>query len=172
MDSIALLKEQIELAHGMVKGTVADLTEEQAHWTPGSKAAPIGANLAHVIVGEDFFLNMVVGRQPLGLGAFAGKTGLSEPPPLGMAWGEWAERVKIDVPVLQEYARAVFRATEEYVAALTPEDLERELDLSNAGLGKMSLGRFVSMMTVVHPSGHCGEISCMKGQQGAKGYAF
>lgn len=172
MDAIALLKEQTALAHGMVKGTVGDLTAEQAHWSPGSKATPIGANLAHVVVGEDFFLNMVVGRQPLGMGAFAGKTGLSEPPPLGLDWGDWAQRVKVDLPALQEYARAVFRATEEYVSSLTPEDLERELDLTNAGLGKMNLGRFVSMLAVVHPSSHCGEISSMKGQQGAKGYPF
>jgi len=33
----------------------------------------------------------------------------------------------------------------------------------------MNLGSFIAMLAVVHTSGHCGEISCMKGQQGAKG---
>ena len=44
--------------------------------------------------------------------------------------------------------------------------------MTNAGLGKMSLGGFISMIAVIHPSNHIGEISCMKGQQGAKGYSF
>jgi len=67
---------------------------------------------------------------------------------------------------------AVFKNTEEYVAALTPDDLDREIDLSPAGMGKMSLADFITMTSVIHPSNHIGEVSCMKGLQGAKGYAF
>jgi len=55
---------------------------------------------------------------------------------------------------------------------LKSEDLDREVDLTNAGLGKMTLGGFISMISVIHPSNHIGEISCMKGQQGGKGYPF
>ena len=62
--------------------------------------------------------------------------------------------------------------TEEYLDTPKPEDLDREIDMSNAGLSKMSLGGFISMIAVIHPSNHIGEISCMKGQQGAKGYSF
>lgn len=172
METIPLLRKQIEDAHGMLQGTMQDVTSEHAAFAPGGKAIAAGPTFAHIVLAEDFFLNMVVGRQPLGMGAFAGKTGLSEQPPMGGAWDAWARGVKVDLPALREYGAAVFKATEEYTSSLKAEDLDREIDLSNAGLGKMSLGGFLSMLAVIHTSSHCGEISCLKGLQGAKGYPF
>ncbi len=172
MDSIALLHQQVKSAHEIVEGTVADLTSDQAHWKPGGKAMAAAPMLVHIASAEDFFLNMMTGRQPLAMGAFAGKTGASEPHPMGNSYGEWAQRVTVDLPQLQEYVRAVFQNTGDYVAGLKPEDLDKEMDLSNAGLGKMSLGAFITMTSVIHPSNHVGEISCLKGIQGAKGYPF
>jgi hypothetical protein len=170
MDAISLLGSQVTQSHRYLQATVQDMTPEQAHWNPGGNAVPAGAMLAHVVMGEDFFLNMTIGRPPLGSGQFAGKTGLSEMPPMGFAWGEWAGRVEIDLPALSEYAAAVFKSTEEYVAGLKPEDLDREMDLTNTGLGKTNLGALLTIIAIVHPSNHSGEISCLKGQQGAKGY--
>jgi uncharacterized damage-inducible protein DinB len=171
MDAIQLLSAQIKQAHGVVSGTVADLTPEQAQWSPGGEANPIAAELIHLISAEDMFLNMMVGRQPLGMGPFAGKTGASEPHPMG-GYGDWAKRVQADVPLVKEYMSAVFANTEEYVASLKPDELDREIDLSSAGIGKMSLGDFITLTSIVHPSNHVGEISVMKGIQGAKGYPF
>jgi len=79
---------------------------------------------------------------------------------------------QIELPQALDYMRAVFKSTEDYVAGLKPDDLDREVILSNAGLGKMTLGGFVSMIFVIHPSDHIGEISFLQGQQGAKGYPF
>ena len=172
MDAVSLLSQQIRSAHEIVGGTVADLTSEQAQWNPAGKAIPAGPLYLHMAGGEDLFLNMALGRQPLAMGAYAGKTGASEPYPMGGSYDEWAKRVEIDLPQLGEYIQAVFKSTEDYVAGLKPEDLDRELDLSNAGLGKMSLGAFITMTSVIHPSNHIGEISCLKGLQGAKGYPF
>jgi uncharacterized damage-inducible protein DinB len=171
MDSVALLRQQIQSAHEIVAGTVADLTSEQARWKPGGKAMSAAPMLVHMASAEDLFLNMTIGRQPLAMGAFAGKTGASEAHPMG-PYGEWAERVSVDLPQVQEYVRAVFKNTEEYVAGLKPEDLDREIDLTSAGMGKMSLGAFITLTSVIHPSNHVGEISCLKGIQGAKGYPF
>ena len=171
MNAIELLSAQIKQAHMVASGTVSDLTPEQAAWSPGGEANPIAAELIHLISAEDMFLNMMVGRQPLGMGAFAGKTGASEPHPMG-GYGDWAKRVKADVPQVKEYMAAVFKNTEEYVSSLAPEDLDREIDLSAAGMGKMSLGDFITMTSIIHPSNHIGEISVMKGVQGAKGYPF
>ena len=172
MDAVSLLSQQVRTAHEVVEGTVADLTAEQAHWNPAGKAIAAGPLYVHVSAAEDLFLNMVVGRQPLAMGAYAGKTGVSEPHPMGGGYEEWAQRVKVDLPQLREYVQAVFKNTEDYVAGLTPEELDRELDLTNAGLGKMSLGAFITVTSVIHPSNHIGEISCLKGLQGAKGYPF
>jgi hypothetical protein len=172
VDAVSLLSQQIRSAHEIVEGTVADLTAEQAQWNPAGKAIAAGPLYVHVSAAEDLFLNMVVGRQPLAMGAYAGKTGVSEPHPMGGGYDEWAQRVKIDLPQLREYVQAVFKNTEDYVAGLTPEALDKELDLTNAGLGKMSLGAFITVTSVIHPSNHIGEISCLKGLQGSKGYPF
>jgi uncharacterized damage-inducible protein DinB len=154
-----------------VEGTVGDFTLEQVAWKPGGNANPVAGLLIHLISGEDLFLKMMTGQQPLAMGPYAGKTGASEPHPMGN-YGEWAGRVSVDLPQALDYLRAVFKSTEEYVASLKPEELEREIDLTSAGLGKMTLGGFISMVAVIHPSNHIGEISCMKGQQGGKGYPF
>jgi len=172
MDSVSLLRMQVKGAHDMLEGTIKDLTAEQAHFQPAGAATSAGANLAHIILAEDFFLNMVVGRTPLGTGAFAGKMGMSEPPPMGGDWTEWAGRVKVDLPALRTYGQAVFKSTDEYLASLKPDDLDKEVDLSMAGMGKQKLGSFLTTIGVVHGSNHCGEISCLKGMQGSKGYSF
>ena len=171
MDSVALLRQQIRSAHEIVEGTVADLTSEQAHWSPAGKAIAAAPLFVHLASGEDLFLTTMTGRQPLALNAYSGKTGASEPHPMG-GYDEWAQRVKVDLPQVHEYVRAVFKNTEEYVASLKPEDLDREIDLTSAGMGKMSLGAFITITAVIHPSNHIGEISCLKGLQGAKGYPF
>ena len=172
MDAVSLLSQQIRSAHEVVEGTVADLTAEQAQWDPAGKAVAAAPLFVHLASGEDLFLNMMTGRQPLAMGAYAGETGISEPYPVQGGYDEWAKRVKIDLPQLRGYVQAVFKNTEDYVAGLTPEGLDKELDLSSAGLGKMSLGAFITMTSVIHPSNHIGEISCLKGLQGAKGYPF
>ena len=173
MDAIELLRQQVQTAHEVMEGTIGDLTPDQAAHDPGGKAIPAGALYAHSVLGEDVFINMMIrGGQALAMSSFAGKAGVSEPPPMGGAFDEWARRVKVDVPAVRQYAQAVYQSTNEYLSSLKPEDLNRELDLSSYDLGKQSLAWVISMIAVVHPSNHCGEISCIKGTQGAKGYPF
>ena len=81
MDSISLLAKQIELAHLFLEGTMADVTPEQAHWQPGGRAAPVGANYAHIVTVEDRYIRAAKGQRPLGETGHQGKTGVSEPQP-------------------------------------------------------------------------------------------
>src|SRR5438093_8576251 len=90
MDAVSLLREQVKQAHEVVEGTVSDLTPEQIGWKPGGNANPPAALLNHLTSGEDFFLKMMTGQQPLAMGPYAGKTGASEPHPMGN-YGEWAQ---------------------------------------------------------------------------------
>jgi hypothetical protein len=173
MDAVSMLKMQIDTAHGIVDGTVGEINEEQCHKIPGGKAQPIGATVAHTILSEDFIVNMIIrGQTPLVMGAWAGKVGISEPPPMPGAPGmfEWANRVKVDLNQLKEYAKAVYANTNEYVSSLKPEDLDRELDVP--GFGKNSLAYYLNIAAVVHPSNHIGEVSALKGIQGLQGYPF
>ena len=70
---------------------------------------------------------------------------------------------------MRPYGQAVYAATEEYLGSIRPEELSRPIDLSEFDLGKQTV-LFVLTAILSNASLHTGEISCLKGQQGAKGY--
>lgn len=53
---------------------------------------------------------------------------------------------------------------------LTDEDLARVLDLTSVGFGQMTVGTLLNRMVLGHIDNMTGEISVLKGLQGAKGY--
>jgi hypothetical protein len=55
------------------------------------------------------------------------------------------------------------------LATIQDSDLAREIDLG--AMGKQSLG-YVFTFTLIHNAVHTGEIACLKGQQGVRGYPF
>lgn len=96
MDIAALLRQQLKEAHEWLEVTMQGVTAEHLHWNPPGKANPLGASYAHVILGEDFLINVMVKEgAPLAAATWAGKTGLSEMPPgePQVSWSEWERRV-------------------------------------------------------------------------------
>ena len=175
MEPAAVLREQFKVAHGMLEGTMQDVTEAQAHWSPPGIAHPVGASYAHIITGEDVMVNgLVQGKPPMFATSWAGKAGFSEPPPMPDQgdWDQWARNVKIDLGQLRQYAQAVYQNTDAFLASLDGTGLQRELDLAAFHLGKQTLGWFLGNILLSHTHHHCGEVSCLKGIQGAKGYPF
>jgi hypothetical protein len=169
VDAVSQLRSLYEQAHGTLEATMADVAPEQVHWSPPGKAIPIGASYAHALTGEDGVLRgMVQKTAPLFASVWAGRAGLSEPPPQGLDWDEWSRRVQIDLPALRAYGQAVYAATDAYLASLTPEDLDTEID---GFTGREKLGSFL-MSLALHVGWHTGEISSVKGLTGAKGYPF
>jgi hypothetical protein len=169
MNTVSLLCEQIQQAHGFLEATMEGVTPQQAHWTPPGTANPIAATYVHAIASEDLAINMVLkAGSPLYASEWAEKTGISEVQPLTTA--EWARRVRIDLPATRGYAQAVHAATDTYLATLTDEDLARVLDLTSFGLGQMTVGTVLNRMVLGHIDNMTGEISVLKGIQGAKGY--
>lgn len=169
MHTTALLREQVQQAHAFLEATMEGVTPEQAHWTPPGVANPLAATYVHAIASEDLAINMVLkGGTPLYASSWAEKTGISEVQPLATA--EWAHRVRIDLPATRRYAQAVHAATDAYLATLTEEDLAKDLDLTSFGLGQMTVAALLSRMVLGHIDNMCGEISVLKGLQGAKGY--
>ncbi|MBI2912505.1 MAG: DinB family protein [Chloroflexi bacterium] len=155
----------------MLEQTMENVTDEQARWVPPGSALPLAVIYAHIALGQDFIINVRLrGQTQLAATSHEGKTGLSEPPPLGPGWGEWARRVQIHLPPLREYARAVQENTNRYVSSLTEEDLDRVVELQI--LGPRTVASIISNFVVSHVNNHLGEISCLKGLQGAKGYPF
>jgi hypothetical protein len=169
MNTVSLLCEQIQQAHGFLEATMEGVTPQQAHWTPPGTANPIAATYVHAIASEDLAINMVLkAGSPLYASEWADKTGVSEVQPLTTA--EWASRVRIDLPTTRGYAQAVHAATETYLATLTDEELARVLDLTSFGLGQMTVGTVLNRMVLGHIDNMTGEISVLKGIQGARGY--
>ncbi|MGZ9148193.1 MAG: DinB family protein [Candidatus Deferrimicrobiaceae bacterium] len=177
---ISLLREQRKAVHEILEGPMADVTPEAAHWIPPGIALPIGATYAHVVVSEDGVINgMFQGGAPLFAAAWAGKTGLSELPPSfdpkkpGFPdWSGWSRTVKVDLPALKKYAQAVYAASDDYLASLRSRDLDRPVDLTALGLGPSTVGYVINNGILGNGFTHCGEIACLKGLQGKRGYPF
>ena len=149
---------------------MADVTPEQAHWAPPGCAHPIAALYAHTVLGEDGMLNRLIRKgTPLYTSNWAGKTGLSELPPERSAWSDWARRLRVDLPTLLDYAQAVYATTDAYLASLTPTDLDTEIEMFGQ---KRTLGSALGGVLLAHVNSHTGEVSCLKGLQGARGYPF
>ena len=168
MDVKTLLREQISQAHEWFEATAADVTPEQLHWIPPGVANPLGAIYAHAIAAEDAVIQgMFRGDKPLFETTFAGKTGISEP--LLHAELGWARRVQIDLPALRQYTQAVYAATDAYLASLTDAELSRPVP---GPLGDVPISWALSNLVLAHIHEMMGEMSCLKGIQGAKGYPF
>lgn len=171
-NAVSLLRQQFQMGHQFLEGTIQGIASEHAHWTPPGKAQPLGANYAHIAVSEDALISMLLkGTPPLLASEWEGKTGLSEMPPQAPPWNEWAGRVQVDLDSLRGYAQAVYANTDSYLASLSDEDLSRSLDLSAVGLGQQTVGSFLSIL-VFNIHTHTGEIACLKGLQGLQGYPF
>lgn len=176
LTALQLLKIQLKDARQTFDGTVADLTPEQLHQNPGGKALPLGSVYAHLLFSEDVIIQgMMQGKATLHQTIWKDKTGASSPmPPMDEKWSaaheEWSRSVQIDLPKLKEFAKAVYAETDAYVNSLTDTDLEKELDLGS--WGKHTVASMLSSFIIAHTNSLTGEISALKGIQGAKGYPF
>jgi len=176
MDSITLLREQLRGAHEYLDETMADVTPEQLQWIPPGKATPLGANYLHLLQSEDLLVNEALQqKQPLASGEWSGKLGASEPMPMPPTeeadYAAWTRRVQLDMPTLREYGRAVYAATDAYMGSLSPEDLDAMVDMSSMGMSPVKVSWVLSRYVIGHADNICGEASCLKGLQGANGYA-
>jgi len=175
---IAHIRAQMKSAHWLLEETLSDVSDEMVRFAPPGKALPIGAAYVHYVTGEDWMVHSVFkGVAPLMAGSWAGRTGASEPQPgSGDDWESrfeaWSRRVRVDLPAFRAYAKAVYEATDGYLATLADPELTREVDLSATGMGKQTVGFILDNVLLGHAYCHCGEISALKGVQGKKGYPF
>jgi hypothetical protein len=172
MQATTLLRHQFREFHQLLEGTLSGITPDQVHSVPPGTANPVGATYAHVVLWEDMGVHgLLQGRAPLSAGSWAGRTGLSELPPLDRPghWEEWGRRVRVDLPALRGYAEAVYLATDEFIGSLPDTELEREIDLTAMGFGRPAAAWVVANM-LQNVALHCGEIAVLKGLQGATGY--
>lgn len=159
----------LKSAHEVMVGTLAGLTSEQAHHFAGGNTVPIVAHFGHVMTFEDMIVNgMLKGGKPMFM---AMNTGFSELPPQQSPWAPWGLKVKADMAATMIYAMAVGAESEAYVATLDDAALAKPLDLTSIGQGMQTVG-FMLGALISNVQWHTGEISCLKGLQGLKGYPF
>jgi hypothetical protein len=170
MDAIELLRWQTKKAWEWLETTISGITEEQANWQPTGTANPIGANYAHLMITADAGFNtQLLCGMPLMATKFKGQIGLSEMPHAAGGWHDWS-RLRVDWARLRDYGNAVRECMESHVKSLTPEDLERRVDMSAHGLGIWKGLDIVDLHGQHHVRIHGGEIACLKGLQGDQGY--
>lgn len=171
MDTIEAVKAAFGGAQMWYEGTVAGISEEQANYLPPGVAHPIGELMAHVLHSADGMVTMALQGQPSiwERDGWGEKLGV----PLMMTHDTASARAfRVDPARLEEYGRAVFANLNAYLDSLTPTDLDRELDLTGMGMGKMPVSSFLLTALLGNTYAHTGEISALKGMQGAKGYPF
>lgn len=123
----ALLRWQFEVAHGLLEGAIGPLSPEPVRRRPSGPAGRAAARYAAVLLSEDLIVNGVLAAgRPLALSTWAGRTGVSELPPLAVPidWQAWVRRVRLDLAHLRPYALAVQAATDAYLAGVPDEALE------------------------------------------------
>ena len=169
LDGRALLRGQVAEMHRILEQAVGDCQDAMVGTQlPGAKINSIGAIYAHTVFSEDGILNAVVrGTTPVYFaGGFANKVGL-EMPPGGME-PDWNPQV--DLGAFREYAAAVYRETDQFLADASEDDLSRIVDLGFAP--PMPVSTLAANVLVWHIATHQGEISALKGVQGVEGLVF
>ena len=176
LTALQLVKDQLKDAHTTFENIVIDIKSAHLHRLPEGKALPLGSLVAHLVFSEDVIIHgMLLGKAPLYTTTWKGKTGASLPlPAMDEKWKaaheEWSRTVKVKLPELLKYTKAVFSATEKYVSTLKDKDLEKEIDLGS--WGKKSVVNLLTGFIIAHTNSLIGEISAIKGVNGAKGYPF
>ncbi len=173
MNTVELVSYALDNALNVFNLVVVDLTQEQADWTPPGLANPIGATYWHTISSlDDLVHRWISGQEALYL-----KDGWQErvlivaPPEPGHGEDYLAtmQAMRVDLAGLHQYTQVVAEAVRRWLASLTPEELDREMDTF---VGTLTVGALLERFGVWHVTAHCGEISALKGCLGAKGYPF
>ena len=171
MNGVETLRSGFRASHQWFDGTLADVTNEQANFVPPGKAHPISELATHTIQSEDAIIHGMLQGEPTiwereGWGERLGLPNMTQ------HTTEAARAFRCDVEALQEYKEQVYAATELYLDSLTDEDLDEEVDLSAFGMDSMRVGDVLPMFCLGNTFAHTGEISALKGIQGATGYPF
>jgi len=171
MNTIDAIKLAYAGSHQWYQGTIADVAQDAANRVPDGEAHPIGYVAAHILHCEDVMINSALQGKP----SIWERDGWDEKLGLSVALDQdtaSARAYRCDPLKLNDYAELVYKNTEAYLDGLRAEDLDKEVDLTAFGIGKMGLGAFLLTMLLGNNYAHTGEISALKGIMGNKGYPF
>jgi uncharacterized damage-inducible protein DinB len=164
MELLEYLRTSVKTVNDMVETAMQDLTDEVVNFHAGGTSNTIAQLLAHMVSGQDLLINdRISGGQSLHESGWAAKTGIPLERPLIWERDGW----KLDLAGFDAYRREIAARVESTFAALTPADLDRDIDWLR-GI-RRPLPLMTQTVFINHGMGHCGEISTLKGIQGLKG---
>jgi hypothetical protein len=166
MDARELLRSQFQFAHQFIEMALDDVSPEAAaRKVAGSTINTIAHVYGHSVVAEDAFVSGALGGgvPVLESGGWAARTGIPvAKPSQDEEWG----KLSIDLAATREYAKAVYEATDKFLASAPDDTVFRQVD----GPGRKVM-LFPEIM-LTHTAQHWGEIAALKGVQGMKGLPF
>ena len=168
----SVLKQQLAGGHDLLEQTIADCTPETLHKThPGATITSIASLYAHIVFSEDGIIQGMLQQKPpvYQSEGWAGRASVAMPSTPGLT-PEWAHGVRMNLASFREYAKAVYAATDAYVAGLPDTGLERKLD--TGFIGEQTVAFILGNVLAWHVAEHGGEIAALKGVQGLKGLPF
>ena len=166
MDTIAYIKREFASMRRSLDGIMQDISPALFNWAPPGTANAISATFLHLLNSEDYFIQGVLQAKPTvwESGGWSAKTSIPKPPGIGEDWSMFKRQPTAIQPLLL-YKSAVWAATDAYLAALTPAELERLVPFAG---GQRSAAEML-MLAISQAHSHAGEIAALKGVQGAKG---
>jgi DinB superfamily len=171
MNAVAAIREGVQWGSYLLEMVMADVTHEQARWAPPGIANPIGALYAHAYLSADGVVKAwLQGEAPFYATTWADKLGI-EKPDMQLDY-EWARALSPDLAALRLYGQAIVAEVYRYLAKLSDDDLDRGVDLSGVGLGTRTVSWVLNALIAAHLNDMAGEISALKGVQGARGWPF
>jgi len=156
------IQSQFDFLHAALLKATDGLTAEELSWQPGA-ANSIGFLMLHIARSEDLnIMTRLQGKPQVWVsGKWYEKFGLAADE-LTFGWSEekLAAFKSPNAKELLAYAEAVRAETKKYVSNLTPQELERIVNISY--LGDLPIGKLFARM-IIHLSGHVGEMSYIRG---------
>jgi hypothetical protein len=172
MSTIDFIRGGLRRLHNDLDTAVGDLTPDQAQWTATERGLPVSFILWHYVRTEDNIIQFVLQRKPTVWmeGGWDKKFGLH---PTGQGTGmshEDARNLRLEpLDDFLAYMQDVWKSTDEYLGALSDEDLERPITVKP--LGEMPVQNAIGMMCLTHGFTHLGEIAHVRGLLGLRGMA-
>jgi len=166
MEILDYIQIQMTSMRSTVDMTMKDVTVDQFNWSPPGTMNTISATFIHLTSVEDHFIQGILQGKPRlwEAGGWSEKTGVKKTPSIGENWDEF-KHLHLEPAAFLEYQKAVWAATDAYLADLTAKDLDRKVKLGPRELTAAEL----LMMAANQSLSHTGEIAALKGIQGAKG---
>jgi uncharacterized damage-inducible protein DinB len=160
------VRREFDLMRHHVNAIIHDLDRDQLLWTPPGRTNRIGTTLLHILTGEDRLIHDVLQGRPwlCAYGDWQAQMGISALPIRGHEWTD-VDLTMLQLAPLWAYAQAVAEATTAYLALLSDEDLEDQVEV----YGQPQSRAQALLSVVIHNVSHAGEIAALKGLQGMPG---